>query len=54
MDVFGTTWAYAAMLVRLSSRTGLRVGRSWHYRRDPELIQRLRAAYAQRNSTGGS
>ena len=55
MDVFGTTWAYAAMLVRLWSRTGLRVGRSWHYRRDdPELIQRLRAANAQRNPTEGS
>ena len=43
MDVFGTTWAYATMLVRLWKRTGLRVGRSWHYRRDdPGLIQRLR------------
>ena len=55
MDVFGTTWAYAAMLVRLWSRTGLRVGRSWHYRRDdPELVQRLHQAYAKRNSTGSS
>jgi Asp/Glu/hydantoin racemase len=45
MDVFGTTWAYAAMLCRLWSQTGLRVGRAWHHRRDdPTLIDRLRKA----------
>ncbi|MBE0624050.1 MAG: hypothetical protein IH606_04480 [Burkholderiales bacterium] len=54
MDVLGTTWAYAAMLARLWSRTGLRVGRSWHYRRDdPELIQRLHAAQARRDTAAG-
>jgi allantoin racemase len=34
LDVFGTTWAYAAMLVRLRQQAGLQVGRAWHYRRD--------------------
>ena len=44
LDVFGVTWHYALMLARLWSRTGLRVGRSWHYRRDdPALIARLSA-----------
>jgi allantoin racemase len=39
LDVFGAAWAYALMLARLWSRTGLRVGRAWHYRRDDaELI----------------
>ena len=32
--MFGTAWAYAAMLARLRARTGLQVGREWHYRRD--------------------
>lgn len=42
MDVFGVTWAYALMQIRLWSKTGLRVGRSWHFRRDdPALIARL-------------
>jgi len=42
MDSFGVTWAYAAMVVKLRSRTGLSVGRKWHYRRDdPELISEL-------------
>lgn len=45
IDVFGTMWAYAAMLARLWSRTGLRVGRAWHYRRDDaDLVRRLRAS----------
>lgn len=40
LDVFGAAWAYALTLIRLWSRTGLRVGRAWHYRRDdPELIR---------------
>jgi allantoin racemase len=44
MDVVATTWTYALMLVRLWRRTGLRVGRSWHYRRDdPDLVWRLHA-----------
>jgi len=34
LDVFGVTWAYAAMLARLRASTGLTVGRRWHYRRD--------------------
>lgn len=51
LDVFGTTWAYAAMLVRLWSRTGLRVGRSWHYQRDNlALIEQLHQAYARHNA----
>jgi Asp/Glu/hydantoin racemase len=42
MDVFGVTWAYAEMLANLRARTGLRVGREWHYRRnDPDLVQEL-------------
>ncbi len=50
MDVFGTTWAYAAMLARLWARSGLRVGRCWHYRRDdPALVQRVHEAFAKRN-----
>lgn len=47
LDVFAAAWVYATMLVRLWSRTGLRVGRSWHYRRDdPELINALSRASA--------
>jgi hypothetical protein len=42
LDVFGVTWAYAAMLARLRERTGLQVGRKWHYRRDdPEFVREL-------------
>jgi allantoin racemase len=42
MDVFAVTWAYALMQIRLWSRTGLRVGRSWHFRRDdPSIVARL-------------
>jgi hypothetical protein len=42
LDVFGAAWSYAQMMMRLWSRTGLRVGRSWHYRRDDvNLIHRL-------------
>lgn len=41
LDVFGATWAHALMLVRLW-RTGLRVGRAWHFRRDdPALVQAI-------------
>ena len=44
IDVVATAWAYALMLVRLWSRTGLRVGRRWHYRRDDaDLVWRLHA-----------
>jgi Asp/Glu/hydantoin racemase len=42
MDVFAVSWAYALMEIRLWSSAGLRVGRSWHYRRDdPALVARL-------------
>jgi Asp/Glu/hydantoin racemase len=42
MDVFAVTWAYALMEIRLWSKAGLRVGRSWHHRRDdPDLVTRL-------------
>jgi hypothetical protein len=42
LDVFGATWAYAAMLAGLRARTGLKVGRKWHYRRDdPQLVREL-------------
>ena len=42
MDVFGVTWAYAAMLALLRTRTGLQVGRQWHYHRgDPALVAAL-------------
>ncbi len=42
LDVFAVTWLYAIMQAQLWARTGLRVGRSWHYRRDdPGLVARL-------------
>ena len=42
MDVFAVAWAYALMKVRLWSKTGLRVGRSWHHRcDDPALVAHL-------------
>jgi allantoin racemase len=42
LDVFAAAWSYAQMMMRLWSRTGLRVGRSWHYRRDDvDLIHNL-------------
>ena len=42
LDVFGVTWAYAAILAGLHSSIGLTVARKWHYRRDDrELIQLL-------------
>lgn len=42
LDVFGVTWAYAAMLARLRAQTGLQVGRKWHYRRDdPDFVREL-------------
>jgi allantoin racemase len=42
LDVFGVVWAYARMQLRLWHKTGLRVGRSWHHRRDdPALIAQV-------------
>lgn len=42
VDVFAAAWSYALMLSNLWSRTGLRVERKWHYRRDDvELIHLL-------------
>ena len=42
LDVFAVTWLYVMMLARLWSRTGLRVSRSWQYRRDdPALVANL-------------
>lgn len=42
MDVVGVAWAYALMQMRLWEKTGLRVGRSWHHRRDdPGLVTKL-------------
>ena len=42
MDVFAVTWAYALMQIRLWSKTGLRVGRSWHHRQDdPAVVARF-------------
>jgi allantoin racemase len=42
VDVFGTVWAQALTMIRLWSRTGMRVGRNWHYRRDDlELVNLL-------------
>lgn len=48
LDVFGTAWAYAAMLDRLRRTSGMQVGRAWHHRRDDpsyvaELALRLEA-----------
>jgi hypothetical protein len=40
-DVFGATWDYALMLLRLL-RSGLRVSRAWHFRRDdPTYVQKI-------------
>jgi hypothetical protein len=42
MDVFAVTWTFAMMQVQLWSKTGLHVGRSWHFRRDdPALVARF-------------
>ncbi|QIL80176.1 hypothetical protein G7047_09865 [Diaphorobacter sp. HDW4A] len=42
VDVFGAAWAWAEMMVKLRKRSGLAVGRAWHYRRaDPALIHEL-------------
>lgn len=42
MDSFGVTWAYAAMMVNLRSKTGLSVSRRSHYQRDDvQLISEL-------------
>jgi hypothetical protein len=41
LDVFGATWVYALMLVRLW-RTGLRVSRARHFPRDdPAFVQKI-------------
>jgi hypothetical protein len=41
LDVFGSTWAYALMLLRLW-RSGLRVSRAQHFRRDdPAFVQKI-------------
>ena len=42
IDSFAVTWAYAAMMVNLRSRTGLAISRRWHYQRDDaDLISEL-------------
>jgi len=41
LDVFGVTWAYAAMLAGLRSSIGLTVARKWHYRRDDRALIQL-------------
>jgi allantoin racemase len=42
MDVFAVMWTFAMMQIQLWSKTGLRVGRSWHFRRDdPALVARF-------------
>src|SRR5262249_23498440 len=44
LDVFAVAWSYAQMMMGLGARTGLRVGRSWQYRRDDvDLIRSLHA-----------
>jgi len=43
MDVFGVAWAYAAMLATLRARTGLQVGRQWHYSRNDAALVGLLA-----------
>ena len=49
LDVFAIGWHYALMQARLWARTGLRVGRSWQYRRDdPRLVARLADANRER------
>lgn len=47
VDVFGTAWAYAAMLVQLRRHSGTQVGRAWHYRRDDAAyVRELASAMA--------
>ena len=42
VDVFGTSWAYADMLVRLRRTSGMQVSRRWHYQRpDPDYLREL-------------
>lgn len=42
VDVFGTAWAYAAMLARLRRTTGMQVSRRWHYQRpDAAYVREL-------------
>jgi allantoin racemase len=42
IDVFAVMWTFAMMQIQLWSKTGLRVGRSWHFRRDdPALVARF-------------
>jgi Asp/Glu/hydantoin racemase len=38
IDVFAVMWTFAMMQVQLWSKTGLRVGRSWHHRRDDAAL----------------
>jgi allantoin racemase len=48
VDVFGTAWAYAAMLARLREQSGMQVGRRWHYRRDDaDFVRELASLSAQ-------
>ena len=42
LDSYGVTWAYAAMMADLHRKTGLTVGRKWHYQRDdPDLVREI-------------
>ena len=42
LDVFAIAWSYALLMARLWRRSGLRVGRAWHYRRDDaQLIEMI-------------
>ena len=42
IDVFGTAWAYASMLVRMRQCGGQQVSRAWHYRRQhPDYLHEL-------------
>ncbi len=52
IDVFGTAWAYAAMMVRLRRTTGLQVGRQWHYRRDDAAFVRDLAGHGAAGGRG--
>jgi Asp/Glu/hydantoin racemase len=40
LDVFGTAWAYAAMLAGLRAHRSLHTGRAWHHRREDAAFVR--------------
>jgi allantoin racemase len=51
VDVFGTAWSYAHMMVRLRQHSGMQVSRRWHYQRpDPAYLRQLVRQLSGRDS----